>query len=136
MVLTGSSTKVLTGFSRGLITPIKTPNGSLSFNRIDENGDNNYDLIVLKSYGTIIAYRWIGSDIIYYRPYIQKYPNDEKLSKQDMKYYRYCSNTTSNHMGKLFNYINSEIQNNNREFNFVMDTFENNNEYEFINPNN
>jgi hypothetical protein len=132
MPRTGNSSAVLTAFSRGEISPMKTPNNSLSFNRIDENGNNNYDLIVLKSYDTVIAYRWIGSDIIYYRPYIKKHPNGNKLSNEELLHYQYKSNTTSHHLSKLFEYINNEVENNNREFIWMFDKVENN-EYEYLN---
>jgi hypothetical protein len=122
---TGNTTAVLSAFSRWEINEMKTPNKSLHFKRFG-------NLKVLYSYNTIIAYKYLGSSNLYYRPYVEINHKGEKLNKTERGIYEYIiwdaqyhKNTTAQHLSKLFNYINNEVENNNREFNWVFDRVNN-----------
>ena len=130
MVKNGSITAVMTAFVNEDKYPIKTSNGSFSYRRIDENGNNQYDLLVLNSYNTVIAYRWQGSTVIYYRPYIKSHPNGDKFNKEEMKHYRFFSRTTSNQVGKFYRFMNKETHNPS-QYVFVLDKVEQS-EHEYL----
>lgn len=103
----GNTAQVIDGFLND--TVMRTYNNSLTVRRV-ENRENGYNTLFLRSYNTTIAYKSAHEDVVYYYRNVKHHPNGDPLKGGELETYRFLSNTTSQHLSKLFKIGNAHFE--------------------------